>query len=679
MAIVLGIDTGGTYTDGVILNRETKEILASTKALTTHENLIEGISNTIRQLSYDDLAQVDYVALSTTLATNAIVENKGCRVGLLMLGYEPEQALPLCEWAVIPGKTDLSGRETEPVDLNRARAIVESFRDKVDAVAISGIFSVRNPQHEIAVKEAVADILGVPVVMAHELTGTLGVHERTNTAVLNAKLISVIDDLVSAVKESLAEKGIAAPLMIVKGDGSLMNEAVARERPIETILSGPAASIIGATYLNDIRDGVVLDMGGTTTDIALLEGGKPCLSREGADVGGWRTRVSAVNAYTFGLGGDSNIHYDLENGALKVGPRRCWPVSMIATRYPYYKDELLRRKRKPIGLASFGQADGLILLRVPSRSIELSHWQKEIINALSDGPHTVVDIGHRIGLDPNFFNIDKLVEYGILGLVGFTPSDILCAQGVYPVGDRDAAQVAAFMIANQRGLTESEFFQRCFDVIEEDLCRYLLSCILDRSEVEFRTEDDTASYFFQNAIGRIPDSFLKTDFQLNVPIVGIGAPVRAWLPQAAQKFGVVPVIADHYEVANAVGAAAGKVMSIYSLLVSNHVGEYLSIYAPWGKRDFATAEEISPDAPLPYDDLIEMAVASATEEGTSRMKAHMAEQGIDDYEILAERKDSRVGDAYSDNVKLYIETRIDIIAVGLPVWHEAAKNKESGF
>lgn len=673
MAIVLGIDTGGTYTDGVILNRETKEILASTKALTTHENLIEGISNTIRQLSYDDLAQVDYVALSTTLATNAIVENKGCRVGLLMLGYEPEQALPPCEWAVIAGKTDLTGEETEPVDLEQAKAIVEAFRDKVDAVAISGIFSVRNPNHEIAVKDAVAGILGVPVVMAHELTGTLGVHERTNTAVLNAKLISVIDELISAVKGALAEKEITAPLMIVKGDGSLMNETVARERPIETILSGPAASIIGATYLNNIRDGIVLDMGGTTTDIALLEDGKPCLSREGADVGGWRTRVSAVNAYTFGLGGDSGIHYNAETGILEVGPRRCWPVSMIAHRYPHYKDELLSRKRKPIGLANFGQADGLILLRQPTASLELSRWQQEIVAVLADGPHTVVEIGHRIGLDPNFFYVDKLMEYGILGLVGFTPSDILCAQGVYSIGDRDAAQIAAFMIANQRGLTEEEFFERCFDVIEEDLCRYILSCVLDRSEVAFQTEDPTASYFFQNAIDRLPDHFLKTGFHLNVPMVGIGAPVQAWLPPAAQKFDSVPVISDHHEVANAIGAAAGKVMTLYSLLVRNRGGDHLTLYAPWGKRDFATAEEISPDAPLPFDDLIEMAVTSATEEGVSHMEENMTKQGIADYQILVERKDARVGNAYSDNVKLHIETKIDVIAVGLPVWHEAAK------
>lgn len=674
MAIVLGIDTGGTYTDGVILNRETKEILASTKALTTHENLIEGISNTIRQLSWDDLTSVDYVALSTTLATNAIVEHKGCRVGLLILGYDQEQPLPPCEWVLIPGAMDLAGREIEAVDLEKARAAVESFRGKVDAIAISGIFSVRNPDHENAVKAAIVDILNVPVVMAHELTGTLGVYERTNTAVLNAKLISVIEELIDAVKSVLEERNMQVPLMIVKGDGSLMNETVARERPIETILSGPAASIIGATYLNDINDGLVLDMGGTTSDLALLSNGKPCLSREGADVGGWRTRVSAVNAYTFGLGGDSHIRHNTDSGALEIGPRRSWPVSLIAQNYPYYKEELKARKHKAIGIVHFSAVDGLILLRQPGESLELTDCQRKIIDALADGPHTMVEIGGRIAIDPNFFYIDRLVEYGILGIVGFTPSDMLCAKGVYEAGDREAAEIAAFIIARQRGMTEDAFYNKCFALIEEKICRYVLTCILDRSGIKLNTEDPVAHYLFRNAIGRLPEDYLDVAFKLKIPLVGIGAPIAAWLPSAARKLGGEPIISAHHGVANAIGAAAGKVMTILSLSILNKRGEYLTIFSPWGRRDFVLEQDPDTDEPLSYDQVIEMAVASATEDGIARIKENMALQGIEDYQVLVERKDSKVSDAYSDNIKIHIETKLDIVAVGLPVWTEEIQN-----
>ena len=672
MAIVLGIDTGGTYTDGVILNRETKEILYATKALTTHEDLIVGIRNVISQLDGADLSKIDYVALSTTLATNAIVENKGCRVGLLILGYDQEQPLPPCEWELIPGAMDLAGREIEPVNLEKARAAVESFRDRVDAIAISGIFSVRNPDHENAVKEAIVDILDVPVVMAHELTGTLGVYERTNTAVLNAKLISVIEDLIAAVKAALEEKQIRVPLMIVKGDGSLMNETVARERPIETILSGPAASIIGATYLNNIEDGLILDMGGTTSDLALLSNGKPCLSQEGADVGGWRTRVSAVNAYTFGLGGDSHIRYNTDTGALEIGPRRSWPVSMIAARYPHYKDELKARKLKAVGIVNFSAVDGLILLRQPGKSLALTTWQQLIIDALSDGPHTLVEIGRRIGLDPNFFYIDKLVEYGILGIVGFTPSDILCAQGTYDAGDGEAAALAAYMISRQRGMTPEAFYDKCFALIEEKLCRYILTCILDRSDIRFGSEDPVAHYFFRNGLGRIPEDYLKVAFQLKIPLIGIGAPIEAWLPAAARRFGGEPMISAYHGVANAIGAAAGKVMTIASISVLNKRGEYLAIFAPWGKRDFVIDADAESEEPISYDQIIEMAISSATEEGIAHVKENMALQGIEDYQILVERKDSRVFDAYSDNIKIHIETKLDVVAVGLPVWTEVA-------
>lgn len=664
MAIVLGIDTGGTYTDGVILNRETKEICYATKALTTHENLIEGIHNVIRQLAYDDLENIDYVALSTTLATNAIVANQGCRVGLLTLGYEPEQSLPPCEWALIPGAMDLTGREIHPVNLEKAKTAVESFRGKVDAIAISGVFSVRNPEHENNVKAAIANMINVPVIMAHELTGTLGVHERTNTAVLNAKLIPVINELIFAVKAALKEKNINVPLMIVKGDGSLMNETVVRVRPIETILSGPAASIIGAMYLNDVCDGLIFDMGGTTSDIALISNGKPYLSKEGAEVGGWRTRVSAVNAYTFGLGGDSHIGYNTDTGALEIGSKRSWPVSMIAERYPHYKNELRARKRKTVALVHFSQVDGLILLHQPGSSLELSDEQQKIVMALVDGPHTLVDIGKRINLDPNFFNIDKLIEYGILGIVGFTPSDILCAKGEYDAGDQETAEIAAFMIAHQQGLREEDFYEKCSKLIEEKICQYILSGILDRSDIKFSIEDTVSNYFFQNGIGRLSEDFLNIDFQLKIPLIGAGAPIKAWLPSAARKFGVEPVIPVYHGVTNAIGAAAGKVMTILSLSVLNKHGEYLTIFSPWGRKDYYG------DQDMDYDQVIQMAVDSATEDGITHIKENMALQGIKNYQILVERKDSKISDAYSNNMKIHIETKIDVIAVGLPGWVE---------
>lgn len=670
MTTVFGMDTGGTYTDGVILERETKKIIASAKSLTTHENLIEGIRGVIQKLNIDDVENIDYVALSTTLATNAIVENQGCRVGLLILGYEPEQALPPCIFEVIPGKMDLSGREVTPLDEDRLREAAESFRDKVDAVAISGIFSVRNPEHENRAKAIVETVLSVPIIMAHDLTGTLGVQERTNTAVLNGKLISVIAELMAAVKAAMEERDIHAPLMIVKGDGSLMTEQVALERPIETILSGPAASIIGATYLNDIEDGLVVDMGGTTTDVALLANGKPCLTQEGAAVGGWRTRVSAVDAYTFGLGGDSYFSRDVETGKWNVGPKRSRPISMVAKAYPQFKKEIFQRTRQFCGLYRFGQADGFILLHQPSPGMELSDLQKQLIDALADGPHTVVELGRIVGTDPNFFYPDRLIEHGVLGLIGFTPSDVLCALGKYDEGDRESAIAVAKMIAAEQGLALDAFYQKCLDTVGEKMCRSLLTCVLDRSGLSFDETDEASAFYFRHAIGRQKSDYFSASFRIDTNIIGIGAPIVAWLKEPSEKFGVTPVISAHHEVANAVGAAAGKVMTIYSLLVQNHGGEYLTIYAPWGKQDILREEDEAIEAPKTIEAMAEDVIGMAIDEGKKRIQDAMTEQGIFHYDVLVERNDARVSDAYSDNVKLFIEAKIDVIAVGLPSWAE---------
>src|SRR5690606_27963105 len=162
------------------------------------------------------------------------------------------------------------------------------------------------------------------------LTSKLGGPRRALTTLLNARLISMIDRLIAATEGFMSMRGIACPLMVVRGDGALVSAAFARARPIETILSGPAASLVGACHITGLHDAVVSDIGGTTTDVAVLDGGRPRLDPEGATVGGFRTMVEAVSMRTFGLGGDSEVA--LEAGVLEpkilLGPRRLVPLSL---------------------------------------------------------------------------------------------------------------------------------------------------------------------------------------------------------------------------------------------------------------------------------------------------------------------------------------------------------------
>ncbi|MBQ4093138.1 MAG: hypothetical protein IJC82_07505, partial [Firmicutes bacterium] len=467
-----------------------------------------------------------------------------------------------------------------------------------------------------------------------------------------------------------------APLMIVKGDGSLMTEKIAKERPIETILSGPAASIIGATYLNDIENGLVVDMGGTTTDVAILADGRPLVTKEGADVGGWRTRVSAVNAYTFGLGGDSYFSQNTENGRWEVGPRRSRPISIIAKEYPYYKQELYERRHRPAGLFGFGQADGLILLHEPEEGVPLSDAQKKLIEALKNGPHTLVELGKRTGFNANLFYPERLIHLGILGIVGFTPSDVLCARGLYDVGDREAAEVAAELIADSRGMELEDFYNDCIAKVEEKMGRSLLTCVLERSGLKAEHFDDAAEFYFRHGFGLSKSDFLDVGFRIGTPIIGIGAPIHAWLKEPSRKLGVEPIISKNHEVANAVGAAAGKVMNIYSLVVENVGGEYLSVFAPWGKKDYFRNADDPEEAGKTLDEIVPYVVEDAVEEARQRLCDEMREQGISHYEILVERQDSSFSFSNDQNIKVFLESKIDVIAVGLPSWAEESKESK---
>lgn len=323
--LVLGIDTGGTYTDGVILNRDTGQVLCTAKALTTPQDLTIGMENCIHELAFERWQDIGLVSLSTTLATNAIVEGRGGRVGLLLLGQKRKECFPAEICVELNARVGIRGDVREQLRQSELHQALLSFRGRCDALAISGYASVRNPAHELKAAQEARESLGIPVVCGHELTGTLGLYERTLTAILNARLIPIIQKLMQAVQQVMARLGVHAPIMVVRGDGSFIQANYAVQRPVETILSGPAASVIGAKFLSGHRDCLVVDMGGTTTDIACLHQGECAVSDEGARLSGWHTRVRALEICTFGLGGDSAIDVK-DTDKVKIGPRKIIPL-----------------------------------------------------------------------------------------------------------------------------------------------------------------------------------------------------------------------------------------------------------------------------------------------------------------------------------------------------------------
>jgi N-methylhydantoinase A/oxoprolinase/acetone carboxylase beta subunit len=279
-ALWLGLDTGGTFTDAVLL-ADGRRIIASAKALTTPWNLAIGIGRAIRAVLDNVPAgasrnDVNLVSVSTTLATNAVVESRFSPVCTFLIGFDDAMAertgLQRHDGVVVrvSGGHSATGEESALLDDAAIERAVREHEARVEAFAVAANFSVRNPAHELRARQIIRALSHKPVTCAHELTSKLDAPRRALTAALNARLTPQIRHLIEALKRVLTDESIDAPLMIVKGDGSLMKAAIALECPVETILSGPAASVVGAGFLTGLTDFVVSDMGGTTTDIAVV-------------------------------------------------------------------------------------------------------------------------------------------------------------------------------------------------------------------------------------------------------------------------------------------------------------------------------------------------------------------------------------------------------------------------
>ncbi|MGI9414308.1 MAG: hydantoinase/oxoprolinase N-terminal domain-containing protein, partial [Hyphomicrobiales bacterium] len=258
MPVLLGIDTGGTYTDAVLFD-EDEGVIATAKALTTRHDLAVGIGNALDAVLAGQDTQPEEIALvslSTTLATNAVVEGQGGRVCLVLIGFD-ERALTRADLAqalkddpviVLAGGHDAHGERVAELDRARLESELVALEGQVSGYAVAAQFAVRNPEHETAARDMILEFTGRPVTCGHELSSKLDGPRRGLTSVLNARLINLIHHLITAAGELFAARGIDAPLMVVRGDGALIPADMAMVKPIETILSGPAASLVGAAH-----------------------------------------------------------------------------------------------------------------------------------------------------------------------------------------------------------------------------------------------------------------------------------------------------------------------------------------------------------------------------------------------------------------------------------------------
>ena len=435
----IGIDTGGTYTDAVVVDLKNRQIAATAKAITTHGNLSLGVNEALGQVIRDlgdDFPHDDIklVSLSTTLATNALVEGRGSSIASILIGFDDSMAertgiahtIPSAQIVRVAGGHIHTGEENQPLDEAAIRNVASELGSKIDAVAIAAIYSVRNPAHERRAAELVHESLDCPVTVSCDLSDALDGPRRALTASLNARIVSRIVNLVAAVNESLQHYDISAPLMIVKGDGSLVSADHVVEAPIETILSGPAASVIGARFLSRRKDFVVADIGGTTTDIAIARDGWPSLSEAGSVVGAYRTMVQAIDMRTSALGGDSEVEADY-SGKVELKSNRVIPVSLLGSRWPSVTKHLRNVLSAGRGLRTackfVVRPEGYDKKLKPT---ELSDDDDAFLNRIGDEPVAYSVLVNRLSDEKR---VAALADRGLIQLAGFTPSDAAHALG----------------------------------------------------------------------------------------------------------------------------------------------------------------------------------------------------------------------------------------------------------
>lgn len=335
MTYQIGIDVGGTNTDAVILD-EKRKVIAATKQHTT-KNIQTGISNALHEVLNQSGVNPDYITdvmLGTTQATNAIVERKNlAKVGVIRLGYPATASIvPFTEWPsdmvsllsgtyqLVHGGYEFDGNNISPIDYTEIQKVLKDWKGKVEAIAVVGVFSSLNSDQEESVKKLATEILGdLPISISSKI-GSLGLIARENATILNASLYKVINKVAIGFDKALQDEGIKkCNKYLTQNDGTLMTLDYAKMYPILTIGSGPTNSIRGAAYLAKIRESLVLDIGGTTSDIGVLINGFPRESSLAVNVGGIQTNFRMPDILSVGLGGGSIVR-QLANGEVTVGP-----------------------------------------------------------------------------------------------------------------------------------------------------------------------------------------------------------------------------------------------------------------------------------------------------------------------------------------------------------------------
>lgn len=662
MKIGIGIDTGGTYTDAVIYDFESREILGTAKSLTTKNELSIGILGAIDGLPSDLTRRAELISLSTTLATNACVEEKGGRAKLIFFGgdrkvideFGGKYGLPSSKDIYIQESfTKFSGGTDREPDWKLFESELERGFENLDGVGIIEMNAMRNGAvNEKKAKKIFESKYDIPVVCGHELFSELNSLQRGSSTLLNAGLFPVIREFLIAVKKALAIRGIHAALVIVRSDGSLMSEEFASLRPVETLLSGPAASAIGGTQLTDNPNSIIVDMGGTTTDIALVKNGVPVTVIDGVFIGKWKTFVDGLYVKTFGLGGDSAIRYD--GNRLYLEDYRITPLCIAAQKYPSIIENL---KALEIKKHTHFLYEHYMLMKDISEDTGYTDAEKAFCSALKEKPLILAEAAGAAGKDIYTLQVNRLIKDGVVQICGLTPTDIMHIKGDFSRYCSEASFLGAEFAAYNLDLSVQEFCGAVYDEVKRKMYLNIVKAMLENKYPDYMKNginkeiERFINQSYEAAKTGKRDSLFTMKFCTDYSLVGIGAPIPIFLEDVAKMLGTRAVIPKHFEVANALGAIIGSISASYSVEIKPNIRpENTTDYTVFGNSGSTNFEKL--------EDAVAFAV-SAAEEGA---KAEAMKRGAKGK--ITVTSDIQGNEAKARSCTIYLGTTVTAHAVG---------------
>lgn len=559
--MILGIDTGGTYTDTVIVREEDNKIIEKAKSFTTHDDLSKGIGRCIDLLNSAKLSEINRVNISTTLAVNAILEHRFDKVGLLQLDKGIRSNPPANYTLTVKNPFNRIYKDRYEGYFSELLEIRKNFLEHVEYVVVTCPGENEAVWYEHQMVDTIKRDVGLNAFSVRDYCTYDDYTQRTVSAMLTIYLIPIISRWIDSISNIMREKGINAKISIMNATGRLITCEDAKRNPLSTLFSGLASSVQGGMGLTERGDFILVDMGGTSTDITRIIDRKFREVKAYAKVGAFDVGEKTMDVQTFGIGGDSHISIN-QNGLISVGPQRAIPLCVMCSKYPQLILEL-KNCKCPDGYEMLTAQDVDCFVAVkPYRHDTLNDFEMEILKYISDEPHNIFNIADFFRRDPDALHMDRLLRKGAVKIISLTPTDVLHAEGKYTRWNTEGSNLAICKMAGRLKITKASCIKTIREVIVEKLIRACMQSIANFEKEQFDFEKSPGAAFMLDCFygnGHMPgNSMIEMSFGINKPIVALGAPSGEWLKQVAERLNTELIVPEHGDVANAFGVAIAK-------------------------------------------------------------------------------------------------------------------------